>query len=165
MICCFSSQHVPPLSAAPLLFSSSSALSHLALPCSPHHLLICCHLLILMTQGVFQHQLVRGTGLNRMPRGGGSCPYLCQHTVFSTCQVFCILIVLLLSVWAYVGIRVPCPAVVSTAHIGPPAPTLVAGGWSSPRIGLCTHASPRARMQPLGRCPELTEVMNPLQCV
>ena len=51
MICCFSSQHVPPLSAAPLLFSSSSALSHLALPCTPHHLLICCHLLLMMTCG------------------------------------------------------------------------------------------------------------------
>ena len=85
-------------------------------------------------------------------------------TLSSIGQMLCILIVLLFFVWAYVGIRVPCPAVVSTAHIGPPAPTPVAGGRSSPRIGL--HAcEPRARMQPLGRCPEPTEVMNPLQCV
>ena len=62
-----------PLGRAPLFAPLPPAPSHPALPCSPHHLLICCHLLILMTQGVFQHQLVRGTGLNRMPRGGGSC--------------------------------------------------------------------------------------------
>jgi hypothetical protein len=35
-------------------------------------------------------------------------------------------------VWAYVGIRVPCPAVVSTAHIGPPCTHTGSGsghGW------------------------------------
>ena len=32
--------------------------------------------------------------------------------------------------------------------------------------GVGLHAcEPRARIQPLGRCPEPTEVMNPLQCV
>jgi hypothetical protein len=41
VFCSFSCQHVPPLSAAPLLLSSSSALSHPALPCIPHSLLIC----------------------------------------------------------------------------------------------------------------------------
>ena len=108
-------------------------------------------------------QVWDGTGPIRMPRGEAHVSTNVS-ALSSNCRVFCILIVLLLSVWVYVGIRVPCPAVVSTAHIGPPAPTPVAGGRSSPRIGL--HAcEPRARIQPLGRCPEPTEVMNPLQCV
>ena len=92
---------------------------------------------------VVRTQVWDGTGPIRMPRGEAHV-FTNVSALSSNCRVFCILIVLLLSVWVYVGIRVPCPAVVSTAHIGPPAPTPVAGGWSSPRTGLHACEPPRA---------------------
>ena len=89
--------------------------------------------------------------LSGCPAGASAskaCTFL-VNILSSNCQMFCKLIVLFLYMWAYVGIRVPCPAVVSTAHQHP----LAQGGWSSPSGGLCTHVCRAHACSPLEDAP------------
>ena len=123
---------------------------------------------MLITHGVFQHQL-RGTGLNRKVSEpdapwGGSCPYNCHHIVFNWSNVLYSHCPPLFRV----GLCGHKGALPCRGEHGPHRPTRTHTGCRRPEQPPNRPArmrAPRAHIQPLGGCPEPTEVMNPLQCV